>query len=50
VLWNEVRDFRYQVPADLEALRAEAHARVATGETGIALTYPEYPAFSWELE
>ena len=47
-LWNEVRDYRYQVPADLDSLRAEARARVANGETGIELNYPVYPAFSWE--
>jgi hypothetical protein len=47
-LWNEVRDFRYQVPNDLDALRAEARERVAAGETGIVLQYPVYPAFSWE--
>lgn len=50
VLWNEVRDFRYQVPTDLEALRDQARKRVAAGETGITLTYPIYPAFSLELD
>jgi hypothetical protein len=50
VLWNEVRDFRYQVPADVEALRNQARQRVAAGETGIRLAYPIYPAFSRELE
>ena len=49
-LWNEVRDFRYRVPADLDALRAEARERVAAGETRIDLQYPVYPAFSWEQE
>ncbi len=48
-LWDEVRDYRYQVPADLDALRAEAREQVASGETGIELNYPVYPAFSWEL-
>jgi len=47
-LWNEVRDFRYQVPVDLERLRSEARQRVAAGETGIKLIYPVYPAFSWD--
>jgi hypothetical protein len=47
-LWSEVRDYRYQVPADLDALRAEARERVAAGETDIALNYPVYPAFSWQ--
>jgi len=48
-LWNEVRDYRFRVPLDLEALRSEARERVAAGETGIELNYPVYPAFSWEL-
>ncbi len=47
-LWNEVRDFRYQVPVDVDGLRAEARQRVAAGETGIRLNYPVYPAFSWD--
>ncbi len=47
-LWNEVRDYRFRVPLDLEALRSEARERVAAGETGIELNYPVYPAFSWE--
>ena len=47
-IWNEVREFRSQVPIDIAALRLEAHQRVASGEAGIQLKYPEYPAFSWE--
>ena len=47
-LWNEVRDYRMKIPADLEALRAEARERVAAGETSIKLDYPVYPAFSWD--
>jgi len=46
--WNEVRDYRYQVSADVEKLRLEAHERVAAGETDIQLSYPVYPAFSWD--
>jgi len=46
--WNEVRDYRYQVSADVEALRVEAYERVAAGETDIQLSYPVYPAFSWD--
>lgn len=46
--WNEVRDFRYKVPADVDMLRTQAQQRVAAGEQGIKLTYPAYPAFSWE--
>jgi len=46
--WNEVRDFRYKVPGDIDALRAEAEKRVATGDNNIKLDYPEYMAFSWE--
>lgn len=48
--WNEVRDYRMQVPRDLGALRAEALLRVSSGESDITLEYPEYPAFSWETE
>ena len=46
--WNEVRDYRYQVSADVETLRVEAHDRVAAGETDIKPNYPVYPAFSWD--
>lgn len=46
--WNEVRDYRYSIPIDVEALRAEARTQVAAGETNIKLTYPVYPAFSWD--
>lgn len=49
-IWNEVRDYRYQVSADVLALRAEAGERSAAGETGIKLEYPVYPAFSWESQ
>ena len=48
--WNEVRDYRMQVPRDLDVLRAEALLRVSSGERDITLEYPEYPAFSWEIE
>lgn len=47
-LWSEVRKFRYKVPADVDALRAEAYERTSAGETNIKLEYPKYPAFSWE--
>jgi len=46
--WNEIRDFRYKVPADVDGLRAEVKKRTAAGEGQIDLAYPEYPAFSWE--
>ena len=49
-LWNEVRDYRFKVPDDLESLRVVARERVAAGETGIELVYPVYPAFSWERQ
>lgn len=49
-VWNAVRDYRLQVPLDLEALRTDARERVAAGETGIRLNYPVYPPFAWELE
>jgi len=48
--WNEVRDYRYQVSADVEALRVEADERVAAGETDIQLNFPVYPAFSWDSQ
>ena len=48
--WNEVRDFRYKIPADVETLQTEARARVANGETNIKLNYPVYPAFSWDSQ
>ncbi len=46
--WSAVRDFRYQVPQDVQALRTEASERAAAGETDIRLNYPQYPAFPWE--
>lgn len=46
--WDELRDYRTQVPKDLTALREQVRQRVSKGETDIKLTYPEYPAFSWE--
>lgn len=46
--WTEVREYRYKIPKDVEVLRAEAHTRVAAGETDIKLSYPVYPAFSWD--
>ena len=46
--WNEVRDFRYKIPADVETLQSEARTRVWAGETDIKLNYPVYPAFSWD--
>jgi hypothetical protein len=49
-LWNAVKDYRLQVPLDLDALRTEARKRVAAGEIGISLDYPVYPPFAWELE
>ncbi len=48
--WDEVRDYRYQIPVDVEALQVEARERVAAGETDIQLNYPVYPAFSWDQE
>jgi hypothetical protein len=48
--WNEVRDYRMQVPIDLDSLRVQAYERVSAGESDVRLEYPEYPAFSWEME
>ena len=50
VYWNEVRNFRYKVPTDVDALRVEAQERVTAGESEIKLSYPKYPAFSWETD
>lgn len=47
-LWNELRDFRYQITADLEHLRNDARARIAAGEGGLTLDFPIYEPFSWE--
>ena len=46
--WNEVRDFRYKVAADIDTLRSDALAQAIAGETDISLDYPEYATFSWE--
>jgi len=48
--WNEVRDFRYKAPKDVEALKMQARDRVAAGDRDIELDFPEYPAFSWDKE
>jgi hypothetical protein len=48
--WDDVRDYRYQIPVDVEALQVEARERVVAGETDIQLNYPVYPAFSWDQE
>ena len=46
--WSAVRDFRYKVPADVNALRSQAYERVAQGDSNIKLEYPKYRAFPWE--
>ncbi len=46
--WTQLRDLRYSITEDLTRLRDEARTRVAAGETGITLDYPEYPPFEWE--
>ena len=46
--WEELRDYRTQVPKDLTELREQARQRVSNGETDIELDYPEYPVLSWE--
>ncbi|MEM7432766.1 MAG: thioredoxin family protein [Pseudomonadota bacterium] len=46
--WDELRDFRIRVWADIRALREEAGRRVSAGEADIELEYPRYPALSWE--
>jgi hypothetical protein len=47
-IWDQVRDFRYKVPYDVDDLRVQARDRVAAGESNIELNYPKYTAFSWE--
>jgi len=46
--WTQLRDLRYSITEDLTRLRDEARTRVAAGEKGITLDYPEYPPFEWE--
>lgn len=46
--WDEVRDFRYKVAADIDDLREQAREREAAGESNVALIYPTYPPFSWD--
>ena len=46
--WDEVRDYRYKVAADVDDLRQQARARQAANEDNIELSYPKYAAFSWE--
>jgi thiol-disulfide isomerase/thioredoxin len=48
VMWDELSDLRMALGADLDKLRDEARTRVARGETGIELEFPDYPPFSWE--
>ncbi|MEO1311802.1 MAG: thioredoxin family protein [Pseudomonadota bacterium] len=46
--WRPVAKLRYRLPDDVKALREDAAARVAAGETQIELAFPEYPAWPWE--
>ena len=46
--WDELSDIRSAIPQRVEALYAEADRRVAEGEVGIELEFPEYPSFSWQ--
>lgn len=46
-VWQEVGKYRNSVAADVDALRAEVKQRIASGETDIVLTYPDYPPWSW---
>lgn len=47
-LWNELRDFRYQITADLETLRVTAREKVIAGKQELSLDFPDYQPFSWE--
>ncbi len=46
-VWREVGQYRNKVAMDVDALRVEVAQRIVAGETGIVLTYPGYPAWSW---
>jgi len=47
-LWNELRDFRYQITEDLKVMRASVNEQARAGETKPTANFPDYPAFSWE--
>lgn len=49
-VWQEVGKYRNSVAADVAALRAEVKQRIASGETGIVLAYPDYPPWSWSTQ
>ena len=50
VIWDEVHDFRYKVPLDVDSLKSQARERVLAGESDISLDYPTYPVFSWDTK
>ena len=49
-VWMEIGKFRNSVAANLDELRAEVSRRIADGETGFVLSYPNYPPWSWSIE
>jgi hypothetical protein len=48
--WDELSAFRNAIPGAIRELRNEAQRRVAGGEEGIQLQFPEYPPLSWESD
>lgn len=47
--WEEVATFRKNVPATIDALRAEARRRVASGEAEVRLHFPAVHTYSWQV-
>lgn len=46
--WDELSAFRNAIPGVIEELRQQARRRVADGEGGASLEYPEFAPFSWD--
>ncbi|WP_191251716.1 thioredoxin family protein [Kordiimonas sediminis] len=46
--WGELRELRYGLTDDVTALRQGVWQRYRAGDADLSVTFPEYPAFSWE--
>lgn len=46
-MWQQVRDFRYRIQDDIQALIAQAKGNVETGSSA-PLILPTYPEFTWQ--
>jgi hypothetical protein len=46
-IWGEVKSYRTAIPSDIAKLIEEAKTKSTQSDT-TALTFPQYPAFSWE--